>query len=140
VALPESHTLCKRRSLRLRDLNDVPLISIPKKLHPRFYDNVYSICVEEGFRPTIAQKVTTFAEAMAMVADGVGFAFTHECYSHVKWQGVVIKNIEGQPLMIESALVFRKEIRSTVLPAIVAALQIKKKPASVLAFRRKAAG
>jgi hypothetical protein len=53
--------------------------STEKKLHPRFYDNVYSICVEEGFRPTIAQEVTTFAEAMAMVADGVGFAFTHEC-------------------------------------------------------------
>jgi len=100
---------------------------------------MYSIRVEEGFRPTIAQEVTTLAEAMAMVADGVGFAFRHECYSHVKWQRVVTKNIEGQPLMIESALVFRREIRSTALPAIVAALQIKKKPASVLAFRRKAA-
>lgn len=140
VALPESHSLCKKRTLRLRDLNDVPLISIPKKLHPRFYDNVYSICVREGFRPTIAQEVTTFAEAMAMVADGVGFAFTRECYAHVRWPGVVIKSIEGQPLMLESAIVFRKEIRSTVLPAIIAALQTKKKPASVLAFRKKAAG
>jgi hypothetical protein len=75
-----------------------------------------------------------------MVADGVGFAFTRECYSHVRWPGVVVKNMEGHPLMIESAIVFRKEIRSTVLPAIIAALQIKKKPESVLAFRRRAAG
>jgi DNA-binding transcriptional LysR family regulator len=96
-------------------------------------------CIREGFRPTIAQEVTTFAEAMAMVSDGVGFAFTRECYSHVRWPGVVIKNVEGQPLAIESALVFRKEIRSTVVPAIITALQIKKKPASVLASRRKAA-
>jgi hypothetical protein len=42
--------------------------------------------------------------------------------------------------MIESAIVFRKEIRSTVLPAIIAALQTKKKPASVLAFARKPRG
>ncbi|HWH58034.1 MAG TPA: hypothetical protein VN682_10410 [Terriglobales bacterium] len=77
---------------------------------------------------------------MAMVADGVGFAFTRECYSHITWPGVVIKNIEGHPLMIESAIVFRKELQSTMLPAIIAALQIKKKPASVLAFRGKAAG
>ena len=140
VALPESHTLCRKRTLRLCDLNDVPLLSIPKKLHPHFYDNVYSGCVREGFQPRIVQEVTTFVEAMAMVADGVGFAFTRECYVHVRWPGVVIKHIEGQPLSVESAIVFRKEVKSTVLPSIIAALQVKKKPVSVLAFCSKAAG
>ena len=62
-----------------------------------------------------------------MVADGVGLAFTRECYTHVSWPGVVIKNIEGQPLSLHSAIVFGKQIRSTLLPAIIAALQVKKK-------------
>jgi DNA-binding transcriptional LysR family regulator len=140
VALPEGHELCSKKSLRLRDLNNVPLISIPKSLHPYFYDRVYSICIREGFEPKIAQEVTSFPEAMALVADGVGFAFTRECYERFKCSGVVFKKIDGQPLAVESAIVFRKGARSSVLPSIIAALQVKKKPASVLAFRSKAAG
>ena len=75
-----------------------------------------------------------------VVADGVGVAFTRECYERFKCPGVVFRKIEGQPLAVESAIVFRKGARSSVLPAIIAALQVKKKPASVLAFRSKAAG
>jgi len=137
VALPETHDLCRRKTLRLCDLNGVPLISIPKKLHPQFYENVHSVCLREAYRPVIAQEVTTFAEAMAMVSDGAGFAFTRECYAHVKWPGVAIKPIEGQPLALESAIVFKKDVRSAVLPAIIAALRAKAKGPQ-LVLRRKA--
>jgi DNA-binding transcriptional LysR family regulator len=140
AALPEHHSLCGKKSLRLRDLNEVPLISIPKKLHPCFYERVYSICIREGFDPKIVQEITSFPEAMALVADGVGFAFTRECYERFKCPGVLFKKIEGQPLVLESAIAFRKGARSALLPSIVAALQAKKKPASILAFRSKAAG
>jgi hypothetical protein len=101
---------------------------------------VYSICVREGFEPKIAQEVTSFPEAMALVADGVGFAFTRECYERFRCSGVVFKKIEGQPLTVERAIVFRKGVRSSVLPSIIAALQEKKNPAPVLTFLQKAAG
>jgi DNA-binding transcriptional LysR family regulator len=140
AALPEQHELCGKKALRLRDLRDVPLITIPKSLHPYFYDRMYSICIQEGFKPTIAQEATSFPEAMSLVADGVGVAFTRECYERFKCPGVVFKKIEGQPLAVESAIVFRKGARSSVLPSIIAALQVKKKPAPVLTFRSKAAG
>ena len=140
AALPERHDLCAKKMLRLRDLNDVPLITIPKSLHPPFYDRVYTICIREGFEPKIAQEVTSFPEAMALVADGVGFAFTRECYERFRCPGVVFKKIDGQPLAVESAIVFRKGTRSSVLPAIIAALQTKKKTLPVLPFRAKAAG
>lgn len=140
AALPEQHELCGKKVLRLRDLRDVPLITIPKSLHPYFYDRMYSICIQEGFKPTIAHEATSFPEAMSLVADGVGVAFTRECYERFKCPGVVFRKIEGQPLAVESAIVFRKGARSSVLPAIIAALHVKKKPASVLAFRSKAAG
>lgn len=109
---------------------------------PYFYDRVYSICVREGFEPKIAQEVNSFPEAMALVADGFAFAFafTRECYERFRCSGVVFKRIEGQPLTVESAIVFRKGARSSVLPSIIAALQEKKKPAPVLTFRQKAAG
>lgn len=140
AALPEQHGLCIKKALRLRDLNDVPLITIPKRLHPYFYDRVYSICIREGFEPRITQEVTSFPEAMALVADGVGFAFTRECYERFRCPGVVFKKIEGQPLAIESAIVFRKGAQSLVLPSVIAALQVKKKTTPFLRFRTKAAG
>jgi len=140
AALPEQHELCAKKLLCLQDLNDIPLITIPKRLHPYLYDRVYSTCIREGFEPRIVQEVTGFPEAMALVADGLGFAFTRECYERFRCSGVVFKTIEGQPLAVESAIVFRKEVRSSVLPSIIAALQTKKKPAPVLAFRKQAAG
>jgi DNA-binding transcriptional LysR family regulator len=79
VALPEKHDLCTTRALRLQDLAELPLIAIAKRPHPLFYDRVYSTCIGLGFEPKIAQEVTSFPEAMALVADGVGFAFTREC-------------------------------------------------------------
>jgi len=141
VALPEKHELCTTtRALRLRELAELPLIAIAKRLHPLFYERVYSICIGQGFEPNIAQEVTSFPEAMALVADGVGFTFTRECYERFRCPGVVFKRIEGQPLTFDTAIAFRKEIRSAILPAVIAALQVKKKAAAVLAFRSKAAG
>jgi hypothetical protein len=84
--------------------------------------------------------VTGFPEAMALVADGVGFSFRRECYERFRCHGFVFKKIEGQPLAMESAIVFRKAVRSSVLSAIISALQTKKQPTGVLAFRSKAAG
>jgi LysR family transcriptional regulator, benzoate and cis,cis-muconate-responsive activator of ben and cat genes len=100
---------------------------------------MHSICIREGFTPTIAQEAASFPEAMSLVADGVGAAFTRECYERFKCPGVVFRKTEGQPLAVESAIAFRKGTRSSVLPAIIGALQAKKKPAQV-AFRSRAAG
>jgi DNA-binding transcriptional LysR family regulator len=140
AALPQQHSLCTKKLLYLRDLNEVPLISVSKKLHPHFYERAYSICIREGYKPRIVQEVTSFTEAMALVADGIGFAFTRECYERFRCPGVVFKKIDGHPLTIESAVAFRKGTRSSVLPSILAALQAKKNPITVLPFRSKAAG
>jgi hypothetical protein len=61
-------------------------------------------------------------------------------YERFKCSGVVFRKTDGQALAVESAVVFRKGARSSVLSSIIAALQAKKKPAPVLAFRQKADG
>ena|SRR5215470_7020863 len=52
--------------------------------------------------------------------------------------GVAFKRIEGQPLTIESAITFRKGVRSLLLPPILAALQPRRQPTSTLVFRTRA--
>lgn len=140
AAVPEQHSLCSKKVLLLQDLDELPLISTSKRLHPHGYERIRLTCAEHGFEPRIAQEVSSFPEAMALVADGIGFAFTRECYDRFKCPGVTFKRIEGQPLMMESAVTFRKGIRSSLLPPILAALRSRKPALSLVAMEARAAG
>jgi DNA-binding transcriptional LysR family regulator len=139
AALPSNHKVSQSRTLRLRDLTDLPLVFIPKRLHPQFHEHVHAICHREGYQPKIVQEVTTFAEAIPMVAEGLGVTFTRECDERFKSPGVVFRNIEGQPLAIESAVAFRTTSSSSFVQAMIFALQSKKRPTSVVAIRHRAA-
>ena len=140
AAIPANHKANQLKTLTLRDLMDLPLIFIPKRLHPQLHEHVHGICHREGYRPKIAQEITTFAEAIPMVAEGLGFTFTRECDERFKSPGVVFRNIEGQPLVLESAVAFRTARSSSFLQSMIFALKSKKKPASVVAIRHRAAG
>ena len=140
AAVPEQHCLAMKKMVSLQELGELPLISLSKRLHPRCYEHIHLRCIEQGYEPRIAQEVSSFPEAMALVADGVGFAFTRDCYERFRCSGVAFKKIEGQPLTIESAITFRKGVRSSLLPPILAALQSRRQPASTLAFRARALG
>lgn len=140
AAVPEQHSLSRKNTVSLQDLSELPLIALSKRLHPRCYEDIHFRCVQQGYEPRIAQEVSSFPEAMALVAESVGFAFTRECYERFRCPGVTFKRIEGQPLTIESAITFRKGIRSSLLPPILAALQPRRQPASALTFRARAVG
>ena len=131
AALPENHPLSNRRSLRLRNLNDVPHIAMSKQLHPAFYKQTYDICEKEGFTPKIVQEVTTAAEAMGMVAEGVGFSFARLCFERFKCSGIVLRPLEGSPLGVESGIAYRRGLRSAVLAALIGALTAKRRPQGV---------
>src|SRR5271155_1460843 len=44
AAVPKSHKASQSRILRLRDLSDLPLVFIPKRLHPPLHEHVHAIC------------------------------------------------------------------------------------------------
>jgi DNA-binding transcriptional LysR family regulator len=123
AALPEQHDSVCEEILTPEGSYELPLIAIPRNRHPYWYDQAHSICIREGFEPKIVQEVTSFPEAMALVADGVGFSFTRECCERFRCPAVVFKKIEGQPLAVESAIVFRKDTRSSILPSIISKQQ-----------------
>ncbi len=140
VALPANHPLCRQKTLRLRELNDQPLITQPKRMHPYCVEQLSAVAVREGFRPKIVQEVTTSEEAIAMVSEGLGYTITRPCFRRFSCDGVEFRELEGQPLTVETGLAYRYGHRSAFVGAVVTALIPKKSAISVSSFRSKAAG
>src|SRR5262249_23943617 len=72
VIMHKSHRLAKRRSLRLRDIADEPLIIFERTLSTGLYDKVMGLFSRQGFTPhLIVTHVEAHEEAGAiMVASG----------------------------------------------------------------------
>lgn len=78
VILAKDHPLCKRRSstVRLEELKDIPVISLPGRLNPDYYREVRKFWDKIGYKFEIQQEVSTIPEAVALVAAGLGVSFT----------------------------------------------------------------
>lgn len=72
VILPKAHRLAKRRSLRLRDIADEPLIIFDRNFSSGLYDKIMGLFNRQGFTPhLIVTHVEAHEEAGAiMVASG----------------------------------------------------------------------
>lgn len=82
VLLPVDHPLAKRKRLRLRDLDGIPLLLFPRSLNPAFYDQILAMCRNAGFAPQIEKEVWPRANGIGLVRAGIGATFV--CPSEVK--------------------------------------------------------
>lgn len=72
VMVQAGHALAKQESVTWADLAGYPIILPDRDRQPIIYDHYRRYTAEAGFEPTIAIDVSTMAEALAMVAGGVG--------------------------------------------------------------------
>ncbi|RME66763.1 MAG: LysR family transcriptional regulator, partial [Verrucomicrobia bacterium] len=82
VLLPVDHPLARRKRLRLRDLDGVPLVLFPRELNPGFYDQILARCSQAGFSPRIEEEVWPRVNGIALVRAGIGATFV--CPSEVR--------------------------------------------------------
>jgi DNA-binding transcriptional LysR family regulator len=132
AVIPAKHELAKAQSLRLCQLRDLPLICAARRLHPDCYQQLLQMCLRYGFDPVVTQEVTTFAEAAAMVAEGLGITFAQPWQERFFCPGLVFRRIEDCPLAVDSAVAYRQTSRSEVLDRLIAALA--KKPLASVAM------
>ena len=78
VILAKDHPLCKRRNstVRLEELKNIPVISLPGRLNPDYYREVRKFWDKIGYKFEIQQEVSTIPEAVALVSAGLGLSFT----------------------------------------------------------------
>jgi len=128
VVISSKSHLSSRKTIRLADLRDEPMIAIAKHIHPGFYQYLYDACVLQGFEPDILQEVTTLAECLRMVAEGGAYTFMPSCYEQFQCTGVAFRPIEKYPLWLDFGIAYKTEVQSPIIQKLVSSLESKRKP------------
>jgi len=123
VALPDGHSLARNRTVALSDLRDMPAISFPQKLHPEVFQQLSDSCARAGLKPNIAHEVTTFPEALPLVARGEGYTFLRKCFTPFLCSGIVLRPIKGNPLTIETGVAYLKKRKNVHLDRFLTSLK-----------------
>jgi DNA-binding transcriptional LysR family regulator len=74
AAIPSAWPLAQRPHIHLRDLEDQPLVIVPRERHPDIYDDFMAACRRSGFSPTIAHRTANPMTSLSLVAGGMGIA------------------------------------------------------------------
>ncbi|QNA86642.1 LysR family transcriptional regulator [Sphingomonas sp. So64.6b] len=75
LAIHTDHPLAGRKSIRLADLGQEPIIWASHKKNPRLYDRLLAACERRGYAPRIVMETPTSDVTMAVVNRAMGIGF-----------------------------------------------------------------
>ena len=108
VALPKSHPLAKRKTIRIPDLKDEKLIIYPRRVSPTEYDHVMSMFMDEGQTQEIGQGAIEQHTILSLVSVGLGFAIMPESMKSFGIPGMCFKPLSGVKQRTGQAVLTRK--------------------------------
>jgi DNA-binding transcriptional LysR family regulator len=74
VALPNTHPLARRSSLRAAELDGMPFITYPKDPQSRFAEHTVALLRSSGVQSAVAYEADDIHTALGMVASDLGFS------------------------------------------------------------------
>jgi DNA-binding transcriptional LysR family regulator len=119
VALHPSHRLSAKIDLKVRELNGVPVISYPRRLHPLFHDHLLRLFKREGYSPNTMQEAATETEALYLVAEDLGAAIIRPSLASVLNAGIVFRRFRESSLVQETAVAYRRQNLSADVETLV---------------------
>jgi DNA-binding transcriptional LysR family regulator len=78
LAIHVDHPLAHRRTLRLADLGQEPIVWASHKKNPRLYDRLLAACERQGYAPRIVMETPTSDVTMTVVSRAMGIGFVPE--------------------------------------------------------------
>ncbi|MDB5821505.1 MAG: bacterial regulatory helix-turn-helix, lysR family protein [Herminiimonas sp.] len=79
VALPKTHRLAKRKSLRLQDLEDELFVLYPRATRFGLSDMIVTACEALGFSPKVVQHAPQISSTINLVASSLGVTIVPSC-------------------------------------------------------------
>ncbi|HCA88605.1 MAG TPA: LysR family transcriptional regulator [Streptomyces sp.] len=119
-ALPQDHPLAGRERISVGDLAGEPFVSFPANAGSTLRDTTFHVCEEAGFRPRVVQEAPDSYTILALVAAGVGVTLTLSSCLHIQQTGLVHRPLAGPPVLLQSALAWRKDNPSAALRSVLA--------------------
>jgi DNA-binding transcriptional LysR family regulator len=121
LAMLKRHPLTKLKSLRLRDLTEVPFVWFPRRESPALYDHLMRECFRGGLEsPRIVQEGLNEATILSLVATGLGVGWT---LGTARWRcpkSIVIMPVADLNLPLPLALAWKRDNGSPLLATFVA--------------------
>jgi DNA-binding transcriptional LysR family regulator len=119
IALPEQHPLAVKSQIPLKALADEPFVLPPPDLVPS-YSQIIDLCQQVGFTPKVVQQATWMITVLSLVAGGVGIALLPANAQNLVRKGVVYREIQGENLTRQLAVIWRRDDSSIILREFIA--------------------
>jgi DNA-binding transcriptional LysR family regulator len=119
IALPEQHPLAAKSQIPLKALADEPFVLPPPDLVPS-YSQIINLCQQVGFTPKVVQQATWMITVLSLVAGGVGVALLPANAQNLVRKGVVYREIQGENLTRQLAVIWRRDDSSIILREFIA--------------------
>jgi DNA-binding transcriptional LysR family regulator len=101
VAMPSSHGLARRRTVRLADLAAEVIFWFERARQPAFYDHCQRVFARHGFAPRKVKEPTDHHVLLADVAGGRGIALLPRSFAGLRRAGVSYRALaEGEELAV----------------------------------------
>jgi DNA-binding transcriptional LysR family regulator len=128
VAISDSDSLSKRRSISLKQLSDRPMVIFASGPRPNLMDLIFAVCLDQGFQPTISQEVTDSVTAVALVAAGFGVALVPATVSQLSLPGVAFRSLDTSPAVkVDFNCIYRRDDTSPILKAFLDTIRVMRK-------------
>ena len=108
LALPDTHALAARRTVRFEQVAGEPLLIFPRAIAPSLYDAVLGAYRAAGVTPHIEQEANQMQTLVNLVSSGMGVAWVPVSVMQLQRPGVVYRPVAGAPLQCETSLLWRE--------------------------------
>jgi DNA-binding transcriptional LysR family regulator len=108
LALPESHPMVKRKTLRLQDIWAQPLVTFPRRIVPTLFDAIFGMYYDAGKQPLVAQEAIQMQTIVNLVSAGLGVAWVPASVQQFQRPGVVYRQVQGAVPGCETSLVWQR--------------------------------
>ncbi len=118
AVLPRRHRLARAARVRVADLAGETLIIFARHVAPGYYDVFMSACGRAGFTPRVFHA-GSMQTNLALVSAGLGVTMLPASIRSLRRDGVVYRDLAPPVPYVEMAIAYRRDERSTVLPAFL---------------------
>jgi DNA-binding transcriptional LysR family regulator len=102
-------------AVRLKALEDMPLIIFPRRIAPALHDAILGCFHAAGLTPRIGQEAIQMQTIVGLVSAGMGIALVPESVSNLKRPGVEYRRLADKTPSVETGLAWRRDNDSPVL-------------------------
>jgi DNA-binding transcriptional LysR family regulator len=138
LAVPKGHALTKRKTVRLRDLRNIPFVWFPRWVNPVFYDRMMQACARGGLSaPRIVQEAPDRDTNLGLVQCRIGLSWQPET---VRWhcpRGIVLLPVVDMDVRLPFNLIWKKDNSSPLLQRFVAQVEALERKQSVASRRHQ---